>query len=374
MVAPKRQILVLMDPQYGFCREIVRGIRAFADAHGGWSLRWGNPHVAVLRAMKPDECAGLICFFGSEDTDRVAAREFPVPTVNCSARQARSLLPRVLVDNAAAGRRAAEHLLERGFTNFAFHGIGGHFYSEERGRGFSDAVREAGCTCAVPPAGHLRELAAWLSGLERPVGILAADDRRAQRIIEACLDLGLGVPEEAAVVGVDDDEFLCESAAVPLSSVDTRGWRVGQRAAELLADLVAGKPRPADPILVPPGDVMTRRSTDTVAVDDPDLIVAVKFIRDHACERMRVEDIIENLRISRRTLEKRFKAALGRTLHEEIRRAQLDRARHLLTQTRLDIAEVADRAGFCDRKAFHKVFAEAMGMPPGVYRDRYSCS
>lgn len=369
---PSRTVLVFAPLEYGYGRDIVRGVRAYATAQGGWQLRIGAvPRVEqfarIYRRIAP---AGAVVMAASEEIERALLDSFVTPVVNVSARQIASRLPQVIPDNVGVGRRAAEHLLLRGFKRFAFAGIPEMGFSRMRCAGFSQAVTQAGFDCEEIEVSR-DDLRERLDALPKPVGLLAGEDRVALGVIDACFEAGLAVPEQVAVLGVDNDDYICDSGHVSISSVEVRGQDVGFRAAELLDRLIAGEPPPDAAVLVECGDVVVRRSTDTVAVADPDLAFAVRYIRDHACDPLRVEALMEHLTIARRTLEKRFKAEFGRTLHAEIRRVQLHHARELLTTTQLPIPTIASRAGFCDRHIFSKVFRQTFGTPPGQYRDAH---
>ena len=361
-------VFVLLPNQISYARKIMRGVRAYADAHCTWWVRCGTvPKVEVLRKLNPGPDGGIIGFFSQRDQEAVVVEEHKVAAVNVSFRLPQSRLPRVIAGSEEAGRRAAQHLLERGFRHFAFAGPLELAYAEARQRGFRETLTEAGFNVNTAPT-KIEQRHAWLEGLPKPVGVLGADDREAERLVDFCGELDIAVPEEVAVIGVDNDADTCEASHIPLTSVDTRGYEVGYRAAALLASLMAGEPPPTEPVLIPCGEVVVRRSTDTVAVDDPDLAFTMRYIREHACDPLRIDEIMEHLTIARRSLERRFKATFGRTLHDEIRRVQLERARELLTMTDLLVPEVAHRVGFADDRMFTKVFGKAIGVPPGRYR------
>jgi LacI family transcriptional regulator len=360
-MADRKYILVLLPQNLGFGREIVRGIRQYAITCEHWIMRVGEPvSPEVYFGLTPMD--GVIGFFA--DTGLVdAVCERGIPAVNVSSRSQDTRLPRILPDNVQVGRDSAQHLIERGFRNFAFVHVGDHFYSQQRAEGALSILREHGLADSIRFM-RLSELPAYLAEAEVPLGILGANDVMASESAIACLEKGLHVPEQVSIVGADNDVFLCESSVVEITSVDTAGREVGRRAAELLDSLMAGEPAPEQPILVPPGPLVVRPSSDTFASMDEDVAFAARYIREHACKQLKVDQIMEHLSISRRTLEKRFHEAFGRSLHEEIRRQQIQRARQLLTETDLPIGEIAFLAGFCDRKHFNLVFRTATGTTP----------
>jgi len=365
---PAQQIvLVLVPMEFGFARDVIRGVRTYAAERGGWALRCGSMPAPEKLPALTKSADGAVVFLGDNMMSDAARGAITVPLVNTSSRSAEPLLPAVRADNVEAGRKAAEHLMARGFGRYVFVGRLGFGFSIARLAGFSAALEAAGYAVEQVPVVD-DSLVAWLSAVDEPVGVLATDDRVAQKLIDTASQAGVAVPEQVAVIGVDDDEFICEADPVPISSVDVRGEAVGYRAAELLDAMLHGEPAPAEPIIVPCGEVMTRRSTDTIAVADPAVRDAVRYIREHAYARMRIDDMMDGLRVSRRTLEKRFKAEFGRTLHDEVQRVRLDRARELLTRSDLNIDAIADRTGFSDRKWFSRAFRALTGMPPGRYR------
>jgi LacI family transcriptional regulator len=284
--------------------------------------------------------------------------------VNVSGR-VRSTLPSVIADNAAIGRLAAEHFLACGFERFAFVG-GDTLFSRERREGFAACLEEEGFSCETRgdrPRG-------WWQELPTPLAVLAENDGVAVRLVSECLAAGRAVPEDVAVLGVDNDPVACELCDVPLSSIDPAARLIGHLAAELLEKLVEGESPPGHPIRVSPVGVVNRPSTDVFVVDDPDLAAAMQVISRRACEPITVEEVMEHVRVSRRTFEKRFKARFGRTPHDEIRRVQFEQARRLLAETDWSIVQIAQHIGHSDAKRFITLFRETFGDPPGAYRRR----
>jgi len=301
------------------------------------------------------------------------------PVVNVSSRRFDLPFAQVIPDNAAAGRVAAAHLLERGYTSFAFCGLAGHGYSAERHAGFAAAVRDAGHPLAEYHADpglerdwtwqrEQADLTRWLRSLPLPAAVAACTDVRARQISEAAQHIGLAVPDQLAMIGFDDDEMVCEMANPPLSSVEMDYERVGYEAAALLDRLMQGEQAPAKPIRVPPGSVNTRASTDILAIDDPLVAAALRFIWHHAHQPIQAAQVVAHVPASRRVIERRFKQIVGRTLHEEIQRVHIEKAKQLLTQTTLPAYEVATRAGFHDAKHLSRVFKQATGTTPLDHR------
>jgi len=212
------------------------------------------------------------------------------------------------------------------------------------------------------------ELLSWLKELEKPVGIMACYDVRALHVLEICQELGLVVPEEVGVIGVDNDEVLCELSNPPLSSVEQGSRGMGYQAAALLDRMMEGEKVPPLKSLVQPEGVVTRRSSDTWAIEDGEVVEAMRYIREHACEGIGVPDVLEAIQISRSTLDARFKAVIGRTIHAEIQRLQIERAKQLVATTDLPLKEVAQEAGFKYVQHFTTLFHQHTGQTPTQYR------
>lgn len=294
-------------------------------------------------------------------------------------------MPAILTDDAAGARIAAAHLLERGFRQFAYCGFVGTLYSDERSRVFNEVIERAGFRCfTYESPRHLRgrhpetaeiegrggeeHVLRWLRKLPRPIGLMACNDARGQQVLNACRDLGIHVPEEMAVVGVDNDDVLCDLCDPPLSSVVPNTAKIGYEAAALLDRMMRGEAAPRRPIYVEPVGIVTRRSTDVLAVESADLSAALLFIREHACDGISVEDVTTHVSLSCSALERQFGKVLGRTPKAEIVRVQLDRVKQLLAGTTWPLKEIALKAGFRHTEYLCAVFKSKFGQTPGQYR------
>lgn len=371
-----------------YCRGILRGIKEYASDRPQWVFTPVAPEdggAKLLRALKP---AGVIAHVYSPALrDELAALRRPVVNV-CgvlSDGDRRRPLPRVGLDDEAVGRAAAAHLLDAGFRRFAFVGHPGHAYSSRREAGFGAALAAAGFgfSCfhesqsPFEPRGRLwgldPSLRAWLAALRRPVGLFTCNDIWGVQLAEACRQAGLRVPEDVALVGVDDDDLLCELARPSLSSVAIPSKEIGRRAAALLDRLLAGGSRPpADPILLPPVGVVSRQSSDVVAMDDRDVSAAVAFIRAHAHAPIVIDDVLETATVCRRTLERKFRRTLSRGIWDEIRRVHLNRAMRLLSETDLPVSTVAEQSGFSSGKHLSVVLRQELDTTPTAYRRQFS--
>jgi len=276
---------------------------------------------------------------------------------------------------------AAEHFLERGLRHFGFVGHLEQLVSNEREAAFRSAIEAAGFTLAAyhdrksrafDPVGRRwpldRGVQRWLRDLPKPVGILAQTDLFGVQLAEACRQARLRVPEDVAILGVDNDDLYCELSRPALSSIVLPTQRIGYEAAALLERLLAGHKPPAEPLLLRPLGVATRRSTETLAIDDADVVAAVRLIRENAHLPLRAADVLKQTPVGRRTLQRRFRRWLGRGLSAEIRRVHVERAKRLLSETELPIKIVAEQSGFTDFRHMAVVFRQELGLSPTAFR------
>jgi LacI family transcriptional regulator len=367
-------VALLIETSNAYARGLLAGIVRYArERHPPWSIRLveqgrGDPPPAWLRGWKGD---GIVARIETPEIAR-AVKATKLPVVDVSAARHVPGVPWVETDDAAIARLAASHLLERGFRHFGFCGEPGFNWSNWRQAAFVAELKPAGFACEVfaakPGRRSHESLTAWVARLPKPVGVMACYDIKAQQLLDACRDADVAVPDEVAVIGVDNDELLCELSMPPLSSVIPDSRRAGYEAACLLDAQIAGKLVPAEPVLVPPLGVATRQSTDVLAIDDRDLAQALRFIREHACDGIAVADVLRVVPLSRRAFEKRFCDRLGRTPHQEILRWKIARAEQLLTETDLSLAAVAERTGFRHAEYLSVAFKRAIGQTPGRYR------
>lgn len=382
--------MLLFERMVGYQHGVLLGLQRYVQARRlPWVYVGTDPvpsNVRDIIAQLPiDGVVALI--FRREMME--AVRAIGCPAVDTGNAIAGCSIPKVGVDEQAIARLAAEHLIDRGLRHFAFLGFPGEAYSDERQAAFVAAVRAAGFECDVldyrryrsaetTPAEPWIELPTWAGGnkllkrwagdLPKPCGVFAANDERALRLLDSATQAGVRVPEQLAIVGVDNDELLCPYARPPLTSIALPTERIGFEAAALLDRLMAGGPPPAGSVLLPPVGVMARASSDVLALDDPDLVAAVRWLRANAVRPIRVSDVLQQVPMSRRSLEQKFVAVLGRTPHDEIRRVRLERARDLLANTDLPISGVAKRSGVANAERLAELFRAALGTTPTSYR------
>jgi len=377
VIAPVK-VALLVETSNAYARGLLRGIVSYIREHRPWSLYLSEHN----RGDKPP--GWLAHWNGNGIIARIenpaiaqALRHVNVPIVDVSAARLIPSLPWFETDDGAIAHLAADHLLERGFKYFAYAGDARFNWSNWRCEHFQNCVRAAGWDCFVyrPSKGfslddqeQVDDLANWIRGLPKPVGVMACYDLRGQQVLAACRRIGVAVPDEVAVIGVDNDDLLCELSDPPLSSVIPNTQRTGYEATKLLDEMMSGRKVRGETHLIPPSGIATRQSTDVLAIDDRNVARAVHFIRQHACDGIKVKDVLKAVPHSRTLLESRFKKLIGRTPHEEILRVRLDRVKQLLTGTDLSLEQIAERAGFPHVEYLSVAFRREVGMPPSQFR------
>ncbi len=374
------RVAVLVDTSTSWGRRILQGIHNYARKHGSWQLfveaRGMEERLRVPAGWQGD---GVIARIGNLPMAQ-ELKSLRLPVVNVSGIKLPEIdFPRVTTDMQAAAALVLKHFLDRGFQHFAYFSLLGLSYVAIQQDAFLQAVRRAGYDCAVyavkPRLGaepdwnlNLAKLGQWLQSLPKPVGVLTWNPSSSREIIYACQMTGLLVPEEVAVISGADDDVLCELLHVPLSALLVAAEQIGHRAAELLDRLMQGRPAPKRPVLFAPLGVMTRQSTDTLAIRDRALVKALSFIRQNTARPIQVNEVARQAGISRRVLERRFMQVLGRSPASEIRRAHFDHAKRLLVETDLPIPDVAEAAGFGSPEYLAYVFRSEIGKTPLKYR------
>ena len=373
-----------VDGASTYGRAVMRGAMQYIQVQRRWEIFSALRGTFDVPPMAWPKCDGAIMAGVHGDLfERICEQSrFPI---SCSGASPATHPYVVCMDDVAAGVMAAEHLIECRLESFADYGVveNSPIHSIRRHRGFADALARKGYTCAGCPVlfprdvlpktevqEHWLPLIAWLRALPKPVGILAIDDAFAHDLAAACQHADLGVPEHVAIIGVNNDDLLCVSAATPLSSVDPDFTRMGYGAARMLDRLLHGeKLDEADRhIVLPPVRVVRRQSTDVLAVDDPDVADAVRYIREHACDPCSVHDVHHQVSVSRRRLERLFARKLGYSPATEIVRVQIETAKQLLSRPEIKMAEVSHRCGFGNPPSFTRAFTRVVGVTPSAYR------
>jgi LacI family transcriptional regulator len=367
------RVLLLLESSSAFARGVLRGVARYSNEKGPWQFLGLPRHAVPNPSVGPDVLDGVISQGVGTETEKWI--DVGVPIVNVSNFSSSVRLPSVLNDDAAVGRMVADELMARAFKSFAFVGVGSWGFSVERQAGFCSRLRDRGfevTTWSYPEQTMWPEqqsqLAAWLASLPPSTAVLACNDVVAWRTLDALRQTRRRVPEDIALIGVDDDQTLCELADPPLSSVRVASETIGYGAARLLARLIAGGKPPKRTVRIAPLGVTTRRSSDVLSISDGDVAAAMNFIASHAGEPLQVTDVCQAVPVSRRLLERRFRAVMGRTMLEEIHRCHLLRARSLLVETNMDLERVARLSGFSNAKQMGALFRSRLRTTPTTVR------
>jgi LacI family transcriptional regulator len=379
------KIALLVETSRGFGRDFLLGMARYSRLHGPWSFHvTPGDYKQVLPKMKLWGGTGIVARIADQRiAQAILSANLPTIAIGLTDEQMQPGSPlaqfsEVSSDPWEVSRLAAEHLLERRLTRFAYVGREDRGWSGRRERTFRDYLAQQGFVPYVYPPPRLKRdrvwereqsfLARWMNRLPTPIGVFACDDDRGREVLEACKLAGLSVPEDIAVVGVDNDEVFCELADPPLSSVALNAETAGYRAAALLDAMMHGRGQKRQKIVVDALGVVTRRSTDIVAVDDEDVVKALQFIRRTQGRDISVDRVADEVVMSRRSLEKRFREVIGRTVLEEIQLMRLERAKRLLLETTYPISKVAEIAGFGSTGYFIQFFHKQTGKTPRRYR------
>lgn len=383
------RILFALNIEQVFDRRAFGGIAAAARHHGDMLLHQKEPSETFGQAVRRHGAEGII--FSSDNpvvvAEAVATHKRCVNIANHIAGQKRA--PVVGTDDAAIGQAIAEHLIDRGFRNFAFYSNLKLHYFDPRQAAFVKTVTDAGFSCAVGPqplrgsrsrrsgaaegkVDWVEHAGRWLASLPKPLAVMTPHDSYGRDAIQACHVAGLTVPGEVSVIGVDNDDLTCLAVSPQLSSIDTHAARVGSEAVDLIRAMVLKKQPPPDSAkLIVPGDIVIRGSSSESAVEDPEVAGAIHFIREHVGRHISVEHVVDHVLISRRSLERRFFQTLSRSVMDEIRRSRLDQAKRLLARTELSLDEVARRSGLLRQQRLSSVIRESTGLTPGQYRKSF---
>ena len=389
----KPKVLLMMETSRRYGRSILRGIAKYSRAHGPWifyrqaPFYWGTSNTkATLKRLFKQGIDGIILREQREQelNDSILAMNLPV--VVSPYRELFPDLHNIVTDDAAIGKMAAEYLLRRGFKQFAYCGFGEMYYwSRERGRGFGNRVSQAGLDIhhyayeqpksRYPHSWEKEQviLVDWLKKLPKPIALMACNDDRSQHVLEVCKIAGFNVPEQVAIIGMGNDDLVCDLASPPLSSIALAAEKGGYEAAAVLDKLMRGKSVPNKRIVVPTLYVVTRQSTDILKIDDPYVAQALRFIHRRAKrEAIQVDDVLRAIPISRRSLYERFARVLERPVHEEIKHVRVDQLARMLVSTNLSISQIASMLGCTDMKNLSRYFKQAKGMSPLQYRKLHS--
>ncbi len=377
------KILLVFLMRFEESARMLQGIVQHERSHRQWSTFLDDEALAASDPdfLRGEKWHGVITRHISPALVKNCA-QLGIPLVDLDDSTPYPGVPKIRPNNTAIGHLGAEHFLERGFRHFAFCGFSTEGWSCERRDGFMEALRLAGHQCdvldleypgVITPGWNAQQttlLAAWMKHLPRPCGIMACVDVRAFQLITAAQQAGLLVPEEIALLGVNNDVMRCELSHPSLSSIALNAHQSGFHAAEVLDHLLRREAPGSMETRIDPLGVVTRLSTDILAVGDRNVAAALSFIREHACRGVTVDEVVAHASASRSQLEKKFRRFIGRSPQAEIRRVQLARVKELLTETDLPLKSIAGMTGFEHIEYLSVVFKRVTGESPGQYRKR----
>ena len=370
--------MLLIETSRGNGRGLLWGIARYAQLHGPWEfLHWpGGIWVSLPSYFKQCNCDGIIMRdplikeMIKIDKPTIIFPFFKMPDVD---------LPSVTIDSAAAGKLAAEYFLNLGFQHFAFAGCFAYYWNKKLKEGFNKRIKKAGFKVSFferSPSNKdaLKEqyrAVIWLKSLPKPIGLFAAADDDGRDILQACKGAGINVPEEIAILGVDNDKTICDLCHIPLSSIALNLEKAGYEVAELLDKMMAGKKIKNNTIVVRPTHVVTRQSTDILAIEDKEVAEAMRFIREHRKEVVQVNDVADAVAVSRRKLEMKFQKTLGRSVLKEIKRVRIELISRMLTETNQLLSKIAFDLGFSTPGNMTVYFRQETKMSPRDYRNKF---
>lgn len=387
-------VALLIETSNAYARGLLEGIIDYVRRHEPWSIHLpeqerGARPPAWLHDWRGD---GIIARIENDEI-ATTVRKLHLPAVDVSAARHVENIPWVETDDKTIASLAVNHLTERGFRRLGFVGDSRFNWSLWRAQHFEAAATASGCELHVfdtnstelklpdqrgkggrqnseliPEINRREKLAGWVQRLPRPIGIMACYDIQAQQLLDVCRDLDVAVPEEIAVIGVDNDRLLCELANPPLSSVVPNSHRSGYEAASLLDRMMRGEAVENRAYLIKPIRVETRQSTNVLAIDDAEVARALRYIRIHACDPINVFDVMKQATVSRRVLEHRFQVVLGKTPHQEILQVRIERVKQLLREPDLTLAEIAARTGYEHVEYLSTAFKRETGLSPSEFR------
>ncbi len=382
----KKRVLVIVESLQAYDRNIAGGVAQYVRERDHWTIRLDDRGHCSFSTVLEDgwEGDGIIFRSANPELRRFLKKKIRCPVVELLG-DGKDVPVEIASDETKVMERCVDHFLERGFKSLAFFSFGrNHWIARRRELFQAESLRKKfqayslcesgkeGCAEAALTSEWTRAnentLISWLKTLPRQTGIIAACDPHAVRVLQACQQVRLSVPDEIAILGIDNDTHLCQLMTPQLSSLDQNATILGYEAARLLDLKMSGKKTPARPITIPPLYVVQRRSTDVVAVDDPDVAAAIRFIRENATQGILVSDVVKEVNLSKSTLIRQFQKHIGRSPKDEITRVCLNHAEYLLIHTNLSINEVARKSGYRSLEYFVSMFRQKSGFSPMKFR------
>ena len=378
------KVVLLINPSRKYTQGILSGIARYSRVRGMWNFyrpldyREKKAKTNLLQIMKDLNPDGIL-MREPPDMDKIIKMNVPAVTFPCS-QESFPKIANAVVDHIAVGEKAAKHFLDRGFRHFAYIGFEDWWWSIRRREGFLRKLQQADLKIntyasltkkKLKWSDELPQLANWIRSLPKPIAVMACNDDRGELVIEACKIANVPVPEEISVVGVDNDQLVCDLCNPPLSSISLSLEKSGYEAAKLLDQLMSKKLETSHNIRIIPTHVTTRRSTDILAIDDIEVAAAVRFIKNNIKKNLCVSDVVDNVALSRRVLEKRFRTLLDKSIHVEIKQNRIKLMEQMLHDNTMSIMEIAHELNFDDITHFSRYFRKEKGLSPNKYRKKF---
>jgi LacI family transcriptional regulator len=374
----QKRVLLLIAREGGYPGQVLEGVRHFADMHDAWLCEGMAPDPEQVKAIQHDRPDGIISGVGDPRLVPLL-RDLGVPLVDVYYWFKDAAPVFVQPDNEAVGRLAAEHFVQRGYRDFGFFRGCAMPFAVEREQAFVRSLQALGRACQTYAArSESRPWLTWsmpdpdlllsLRGLPRPIGVFCANDLDALRLVQTCRQGQVSVPQDIAVLGVDNDALLLEFSRPRLSSVETSSRQIGYTAAALLDQMMDHQQVEPGVHRVAPTIVITRQSTDILAIRDPDVAQAIAWMREHLDRPFSIAQMSHDVAIPRRRLERLFLHYLGRGPYNQTLHMRAERAQQLLLQTDLPLPQVAHKCGFAGVARFTKSFHQFTGTTPADFR------
>lgn len=370
------QLAILVSTSTGWGRRIIKGILAYVNETGPWHV-WLRPETPsnIQDLPKGWRGDGIIARVASPAlAEKITASGIPVINVADTLLEG-FCAPCVRTDDRAGTHMAADFFVDRGFRNIAYVGSRHSANPIWYGNAFAETLEKKRLPChqffinGADPDNN-EQLVEWLKRLPKPAGILVWGHGNGRRVLDCCMQVGISVPHDIAVLCGSYDELLSYACFPTLSGILSPTEQIGYTAARMLHQKLQGKEVPNETTYIPPVGIMERLSTDTLAVEDPRMVQVVKFIREHAYESINMDDVLKAVPMARRSLERRFQKIFGRSPLDEIRRLRIDKARSLLAETNLPMQQIAEACGYATYNYLTHVFKQVTDMTPSAYRKK----
>ncbi|MCE7043648.1 DNA-binding transcriptional regulator [Dyadobacter sp. CY312] len=381
------KIILLLDFAEEYSKSLMKGINTYSREFGPWVFcrmpLFHRETVGMDGILKWALEWGADGIIGQLYNDKEISKfvQAGIPVIAQDFKERFSEIPNITGAYHETGQLGADYFLKKGFTNFAFYGFSDIVWSRERSEGFEERLKSTGHNVHYFEHKKARStelwyykpssLSRWLKSLPKPIGLMACDDNQGQHITEACRHLGIRIPEEVAVLGVDNDEMICDLSDPPLSSIALDVEKGGYDAAKLLDQLIKHGVADYHDIVVKPTQVITRHSTDIYATNDDHIATSLKFIHQNIDKNLHVEEVVKQVPLSRRALEKRFLEITGYPVYKYIFNLRIEKFTQKLLDTDMSVFEIALDMGLTDSKNIARQFRQVKGCSPSVYRNKY---